>query len=54
VREREDLVATRVGKHRSLPTGERVEPAHLLDKSRTGPEVQMIGVPEHDPDPRRE
>src|SRR6266511_5425311 len=46
--EGEDLKAARVGKQRPLPRHELVEPAELLDDVFAGPDVEVIGVGEHD------
>jgi hypothetical protein len=52
VGEREDLVAPRIGEHRPIPTREAVQPTSLPDQVRSGAEVQVVGIPEHDTGPR--
>src|SRR5215210_3656617 len=50
-RQGEDLVAARVGKHRPVPTGERVKAARLPYEVSAGPQVEVVGVAEHDAGP---
>ena len=47
-REREDLVTAAVGKNRSVPTHEIVQTAKMPDCSQSGPNEQVISVPEND------
>src|SRR5215210_5479966 len=46
-RQREDLVAARVGEHRAVPPRERVQPAGLPDEFRSGPQIEVVRVAEH-------
>src|SRR3712207_4483843 len=51
--QREDLVAPRIGEHRTVPAGKAVQPAGLANDVGARSEVQVIGVAQHDPRPRR-
>ena len=53
VAQREDLEAARVGQDRPVPAHEPVQPAELGDQLVAGPEVQVVGVAEHDLRPER-
>ena len=44
----EHLVATRVGEHRAVPPRERVQPTGLPHEIRARPQVEVVGIAEHD------
>ena len=50
--EREDLEPARVGEDGTVPSHEPVESAESLQDARARPQVEVIGVPEQDLDPR--
>src|SRR6478672_12727060 len=49
VRERKDLKTAGVCQKRSIPRGETMQPAKLLDHIYTRSEEKVVGVPEDDP-----
>ena len=44
---REDLEAARVGQDRAVPVHEGVQAAHLGDQLVAGPQVEVVGVGQH-------
>lgn len=48
LRERENLKATRVGEHGTMPLHELVQTAHVAHELVAGAQVKMIGVAQHE------